>query len=103
MSDIVSVNILTLPDDGGAPITDLEYRVNGGAAVSFGETTTGSYSIVADEDDEIQIRAVNAVGAGDWSDVKVVPASSVVPANAIHDRAGDPILDRAGNFILTRA
>jgi hypothetical protein len=97
----ISVNILTLPSDGGAPITDLEYRVNAGAAVSFGETTTGSYPIVAVEGDDVQIRAVNAVGAGDWSDVKVVP--SAIPANAIHDRAGDPILDRAGNFILTRA
>jgi hypothetical protein len=78
----ISVNILTLPDDGGAPITDLEYRVNAGAAVSFGETTTGSYPIVADEDDEIQIRAVNAVGAGDWSDVKVVPAAVALDPDA---------------------
>ena len=76
----ISVNILTLPDDGGAPITDLEYRVNGGAAVSFGETTTGSYPIVADEDDEVEIRAVNAVDPGDWSDVKLVPADAFDPA-----------------------
>jgi hypothetical protein len=75
----ISVNILTLPDDGGAPITDLEYRVNGGAAISLGETTTGSYPVTAVEGDDIQIRAVNAIGAGDWSDVKAVPAASALP------------------------
>ena len=76
MTSIVSVNILTLPNDGGSAITDLEYRVNAGAAISLGETTTGSYPITADEGDDIQIRAVNTVGAGDWSDVKAVPADS---------------------------
>jgi hypothetical protein len=25
-----------------------------------------------------------------------------IPANALRDRAGDPILDRAGNYILVR-
>jgi hypothetical protein len=74
--DTVSVNILTLPSDGGAPITDLEYRVNGGTAISLGETTTGSYPITAVEGDDIEIRAVNAIGAGDWSDVKAVPAAA---------------------------
>jgi hypothetical protein len=73
--DTVSVNILTLPNDGGAPITDLEYRVNGGTAISLGETTTGSYPITAVEGDDIEIRAVNAIGAGDWSDVKAVPSA----------------------------
>jgi hypothetical protein len=101
MTDIVSVNILVLPSDGGAPITDLEYRVNSGTAISLGETTTGSYPITAVEGDDIQIRAVNAIGAGDWSDVKAVPGA--IPDNTILDRDGNTILDRAGNFILTRA
>jgi hypothetical protein len=80
--DTVSANITALPADGGAPITDLEYRVNGGAAVSFGETTTGSYEIAADVDDEVEIRAVNAIGAGDWSDVKVVPEAAALDPDA---------------------
>ena len=71
---MVSVNIITLPNDGGSPITDLEYRVNAGAVVLLGETTTGSYPIAADEGDDIQVRAVNAVGAGDWSNVQTVAA-----------------------------
>ena len=78
--ETVSVNIITLPADGGAPITDLEYRVNAGAAISLGETTTGSYPITADDGDDIQVRAVNGVGAGDWSDVKAVPSGAFDPA-----------------------
>jgi hypothetical protein len=85
----ISVNILTLPDDGGAPITDIEYRVNGGEAVSFGETTTGSYPIVADEADEVEIRAVNAVDPGDWSDVKVVPAAGPLFSEVTWDADAD--------------
>jgi hypothetical protein len=88
MTDIVSVNILTLPSDGGSALTDIEYRVNGGTAISLGETTTGSYPITAVEGDDIQIRAVNVIGAGDWSDVKVVPSgdgASEVTWNASTD------------------
>jgi hypothetical protein len=81
--DTVSVNILTLPSDGGAPITDLEYRVNGGMAISLSETTTGSYPITAVEGDDIEIRAVNAIGAGDWSDVKAVPAAETFDPDAL--------------------
>jgi surface protein len=72
----VSLNVLSLPSDGGAPIADIEYRVNSGDAVSTGETTTGSYLIAADEGDDVEIRAINAIGAADWSDTKVVPAPS---------------------------
>ena len=81
--ETVSVNIITLPADGGASITDLEYRVNAGAAISLGETTTGSYPITADDGDDIQVRAVNAVGAGDWSDVKAVPAGETFDPDAL--------------------
>lgn len=66
------LTITALPDDGGAAITDIEYRVNGGAEVSTGETTTGTYTIVAADGADVEIRAVNAVGAGAWSDTKTV-------------------------------
>ena len=88
--ETVSVNILTLPADGGSAITDLEYRVNAGAAISLGETTTGSYPITADDGDDIQVRAVNAVGAGDWSDVKAVPAGET---GDLPDLAYDVLLE----------
>ena len=38
--------------------------------------------------------------AAAWS---ITTPTSVIPANAIYDRAGDPILDRAGDYILERA
>lgn len=74
-SDGSTVTISTLPDDGGSALTDIEYRVNSGSAVSLGETTTGTYSITASEGDDIEIRAVNAVGNSAWSDTKTVTAA----------------------------
>jgi hypothetical protein len=97
----INLNITTLPADGGSPILDIEYRLNGGSAVSTGETTTGSYTITAVEDDDIQIRATNAIGNGAWSDTKTVPSG--IPANAIRDRATNVINDRAGSPIETRS
>lgn len=38
------------------------------------------------------------------SNILLIPGigGSSVPTNALRDRAGNPILDRDGNFILTR-
>lgn len=69
----IVVNITTLPSDGGSAITALEYRIDGGAAVAFSGTGTGSRTITGLTNDTayaVEIRAVNAVGAGAWSDVK---------------------------------
>lgn len=74
----VTLTVTTLPDDGGSALTDLEYRVNSGSAVSLGATATGDYTITAAEADDIEIRAINAVGAGPWSASKAVPAASGV-------------------------
>ena len=76
----VTLTISALPDDGGSALTDLEYSVNAGSAVSLGAATTGDYVITADVADDIEIRAVNAVGDGAWSDTKAVPAAGAFPA-----------------------
>jgi hypothetical protein len=70
----VAVTITALPD-ADPSITDIEYRVGAGDAVSFGESTTGTYNISGLTDDvevDIQIRAVNSEGPGAWSDTKAV-------------------------------
>lgn len=69
------VTISSLPDDGGDTITDIEYRVDGGSAVSSGTSDTTGFTITSltnDVEVDVEIRAVNSVGAGDWSDVKAV-------------------------------
>jgi len=74
------VTFSSLPNDGGSAITDLEYRLDTGSgfgsAVSFGETTTGTYATTGEEGDLVQVRAVNAIDDGDWSTSKAVPAVS---------------------------
>lgn len=69
----VGLNITALPSDGGSAITALQYRLNGGAAVGLTGTGTGERTISSLTNTtayDIQIRAVNAIGAGEWSDTK---------------------------------
>jgi hypothetical protein len=70
----ISFNISALPADGGSAITALQYRVGAGAAIAFAGTGTGvrvvTAGLAAGVAVDLQVRAVNAVGAGAWSDVK---------------------------------
>jgi hypothetical protein len=70
----LEINILALPFDNGSEITDIEYRVDGGSAVSLGTTETGAYVLsgtVVGTEYDAEIRAVNGEGAGPWSSVQV--------------------------------
>jgi hypothetical protein len=88
----LEINILALPFDNGSALTDIEYRVDGGSAVSLGTTETGAYVLpgtVVGTEYDVEIRAVNAEGAGPWSSVK-----SATPAEA-------PDAFVVGNWTLT--
>lgn len=67
------VTISSLPADGGDTITDIEYRLDGGSWVSSGGTTSFTISgLTNDQEYDVELRAVNGVGAGAASDVKQV-------------------------------
>lgn len=70
----ISFDLTALPSNGGVPITALEYRVGTGAAIAFTGTGTGvrvvTAGLTAGVAADLQVRAVNAVGAGAWSDIK---------------------------------
>lgn len=70
----ISFNIISLPSDGGSAITSLEYRVGTGSAIAFTGTGTGvrvvTAGLTAGVAVDLQVRAVNAVGASAWSDIK---------------------------------
>lgn len=72
----VEFNLTVLPADGGSAITALEYRVAAGAAIAFVGTGTGvrvvTAGLTAGVAADLQVRAVNAIGAGAWSDTKTV-------------------------------
>lgn len=77
----ISFDLTALPSDGGSAITSLEYRVNTGAAIAFTGTGTGvrvvTAGLTAGVAVDLQVRAVNAIGAGAWSDIKNrTPAAS---------------------------
>lgn len=98
----ISFDLTALPSDGGSAITALEYRVGTGAAIAFAGTGTGvrvvTAGLTAGAAADLQVRAVNAVGAGDWSDVKNrTPAASggggtyeIVANGATQPGYGDP-------------
>lgn len=114
----ISFNLTALPADGGSPITALEYRVGTGSAIAFAGTGTGvrvvTAGLTAGVAVDLQVRAVNAVGAGAWSDIKNrTPAASggggsltVVQAPALSDQEFNTAVEVAlsavgsGNAVL---
>lgn len=67
-----TVTVASLPDDGNSAITDIEYRVDGGSAVSSGGVIGFEVTGILQGSRDIQVRAVNAIGAGAWSDTKTI-------------------------------
>ena len=71
----IRITIITLPDDGGASITDLEYQLDGGSWVSMSTTTTGTFDVTGltnAQEYDVAVRAVNSVGNGTASATKAV-------------------------------
>lgn len=90
----VTVTIATLPDDKDSAITDLEYRLDGGSAVSFGAAVTGDYDITGLTNDQLyslQVRAVNSAGNGSWSAAKTVTPTLASFTGILDDLSVTPI------------
>lgn len=73
----IEVTVSELPSDGGSAITAVQYSLDGGAFTAFSTplSTTGTRTITGLTDDQeydIQLRAVNAIGNGAASDIKQV-------------------------------
>lgn len=67
------VTIHALPNDGGAAISDIEYRIDGGTWTSSGGTTDFTLtSLTNDQEYDVDLRAVNSVGPGAASDTKSI-------------------------------
>lgn len=67
------VTISSLPAANGSAITDIEYRLDGGSWVSSGGTTGFTITgLTNDQEYDVELRAINSVGAGAASDTKQV-------------------------------
>lgn len=72
------VTITTLPANGGAAITDIEYRVDEGSWVSSGGIVGFEIAGLSNSTEyDIAIRAKNSVGSGAASSVKTVTPTDV--------------------------
>lgn len=111
---VVNVTINSYPDNGGSLISDIEYRIDGGAWTSAQTissfTITGLTNAVSRN---IELRAINGVGASNASDVKAATpyvkgggwarvATSFIPATvkslkADYGAAGNAIVSRTGS------
>lgn len=69
----VILTIIALPKNNGRAITALEYRAGDGSVLALGGAMPGEYQITADYTADVQMRALNSIGAGPWSEAKVVP------------------------------
>jgi hypothetical protein len=74
---MVKVLITNLPPNGGQPITSVQARWNEGTPVALPSPLPGTYDIAALEGDQVQIRAVNAVGDGPWSAPKFLAPGAI--------------------------
>ncbi|MCE8430071.1 hypothetical protein [Rhodovulum sulfidophilum] len=97
--DETGVRIAALPDDGNVPITNIRYRIDGGPDRSVNGVTDFALADYGD----IQIRAVNALGIGAWSDTKTriaqTPTLSIEAAPLLAEVAaveGNPLTATAG-------
>ena len=80
--DAITVNLTARPADGGLELVRIEYRIDGGSWTAIGGTATGDYAVsglVPGATVSIELRAVNAAGAGPASDVKTVTPVFAAP------------------------
>ena len=79
----LNVGIVSLPSDGGAAITDIKYRINGGSLVSTGGTSSFSITgLTNGASVAVEIFATNSVGDSAASDTKnnTPTAAAAVPS-----------------------
>lgn len=75
----LTLNILSLPNNGGSAITGIEYRIGSGEWVAFADAETGPRSILMEQGStaySVTIRAVNAVNPGPASAAKTATSSA---------------------------
>jgi hypothetical protein len=110
LPDSASIELFNLPDNGGLPLTSIQYRRNSSSVVALDGTTVGNYPITAEDGDTFEVRAVNELGAGAWSSVKTIVFVELPPSLFTNNEPGawyDPsdlstlFQDRAGSTPVT--
>lgn len=78
----LDIVIDSLPSGNGLLIRDIEYRIDGGTAVSLNSALPGTYSVSGFEVDQVvtvELRVRTRKGYSEWSDIKEVTLVSFTP------------------------
>ncbi|MDE3239689.1 MAG: hypothetical protein KGN33_12080 [Paracoccaceae bacterium] len=87
--DRVSVSVKGLPYSGGGPLDAIEVQVDSGSGYGMPQSLglsgpgTVTLTVLAGVAARVQIRAVNAMGAGPWSPAQVVTPSTLAPQTPV--------------------
>jgi len=99
----LTITIVSLPNNNGAIISDLEYRVDGGIWISLDNTALQAYTIsgLGTSSVNIEVRAINSVGGGLPSDIKAETPTGAVPEAFVIGEWTLIDAQTAGDLILT--
>ena len=107
--DELTLTVLSVPSDGGAAITALQYRVDSGSGYGAAQTLSGTgigprnIAVLAETETNVQLRALNAVGEGDWSDAKTATPSSMASETVPEQMVTPEISGGEGTLTVTLA
>lgn len=76
--------------------TGFEYRIDGGAAASIGASPATITGLTASTECDIEVRAINANGAGTWSAASTFTTDAAAPGNTTPTFDGPNIADQSG-------
>lgn len=77
----LALTVLALPADGGSAVAAIEARVDGGGAFALDGAGVGAraLAVAPGASASVELRAVNAAGAGAWSAAKAAIAPAALP------------------------
>lgn len=98
MTGTITITLLEMPNDGGSPILDTHYALDGGSLQSMGLTAIGEFiipNLVENQQYAVSVYAENSIGVSLISDIKQtvpIPDSPVI-SNLVVAGNGDISFD----------
>lgn len=106
----LTLTLDSLPAANGSALTELQWRVDSGSGFGAAQTLAGgtatgarTITVLAETPATIEIRAVNAIGAGDWSAPKTATPTSTAAATPPAQVAQPTVAGGVGTLVVNFA